>query len=780
LEFLENNLGAWVIRARWWIVLATLLAVAAASSGIARLEFQADYRIYFGEHNPELQAFEAVEDTYTRSDNLLFILAPRDGRVFTRESLTVVKALTESAWQLPFATRVDSVTNFQHTEASDDELIVRDLVADPGSLRADELAHTRKIALAEPLLRNRLISPQGNVTTIYVRATLPGVNPSRELPQVAEAAETLAAEYRQRHPEMDFYLTGQVMLDNAFPEASKADLHTLFPLSLISIFTLLALLLGGLRMTLATLLIVILSISAALGLAGYMGFEVSPPMALAPVVILTMAIANCVHLLLSFIYHLKRGSDRHGAVEESLRINLQPVCLAGVTTALGFLTMNFSDVPPLQDMGTVVAIGVLIALLLSITLLPAVLSLINPRVSQVENGRETWMMRFGGFVVRRRKLLLPGMGVLIAVFVAFIPRNELNDVFLNYFDQSFAVRRASDFATENLIGFYSINYSLESGRSGGVSEPAFLAQVEAFANWLRRQALVVHVNSVTDTIKRLNKNLHADAEAWYRLPDSRELTAQYLLLYEMSLPYGLDLNDQIDIDKSATKVTVSTEPISSNEILALNALAEDWLRENAPDIKSGIGTGTSIMFSHIGRRNIISMLVGSSLALVLISFLLMFAFRSVAIGLICLVPNLVPAAMGFGLWGIIRGEVGLGLSAVIGMTLGIVIDDTVHFMSKYVRARRELGLTGPDAVIYAFSIVGRALVVTSVVLILGFSVLAFSGFQINAEMGLMTAIVIAFALVADFLFLPPLIIRFESLNENTRTARSTAADSTSA
>jgi predicted RND superfamily exporter protein len=269
------------------------------------------------------------------------------------------------------------------------------------------------------------------------------------------------------------------------------------------------------------------------------------------------------------------------------------------------------------------------------------------------------------------------------------------------------------------------------------------------------------VNSISDTMKRLNKNMHGDDPEWYRIPQERNLAAQYLLLYEMSLPYGLDLNNQINIDKSATRFTVSLKTISTNQLLELEQRAQKWLNQNAPAIKQAQGSGSSVMFSHIGKRNIKTMLVGTTLALVMISMILIVALRSFKIGFISLLPNLAPAAMGFGLWGLLVGEVGLSLSVVAGMTLGIVVDDTVHFLSKYLRARREDHLSAPEAVRYAFTTVGMALLTTSIVLVVGFLVLSQSSFQLNSGMGTLTAIVIAFALMADFLFLPPLLMKLE-------------------
>ena len=329
---------------------------------------------------------------------------------------------------------------------------------------------------------------------------------------------------------------------------------------------------------------------------------------------------------------------------------------------------------------------------------------------------------------------------------------------MKYFDDSIPFRTATEFASENLTGIYTIDYSLGNGEVGGISEPAFLADVERFAEWYEAQPGVLHVNTLTDIMRRLNKNMHADDETWYRLPDERELSAQYLLLYEMSLPYGLDLNNQINIDKSATRMTVTLDSVSSNQLLSIEASAQAWLADNAPYMKSG-GASPSVMFAYIGQRNIRSMLIAASLALVLISIILIFALRSFKIGMVSLIPNLAPAGMGFGLWGLMYGQVGLGMSVVMGMTLGIVVDDTVHFLSKYLRARREQGLDAPDAVRYAFHTVGVALIVTTLVLIAGFMVLTQSAFKLNADMGLLTAITIGLALIADFIFLPPLLMK---------------------
>jgi predicted RND superfamily exporter protein len=222
-------------------------------------------------------------------------------------------------------------------------------------------------------------------------------------------------------------------------------------------------------------------------------------------------------------------------------------------------------------------------------------------------------------------------------------------------------------------------------------------------------------------------------------------------------------------------MVVTLHTLSTNQMLLLEQRANAWLDENSQFIKAAAASGPTMMFAHIGKRNIISMLGGTTVALILISLILIVALRSLKLGIVSMVPNLVPAAMGFGIWGMLVGEVGLALSVVTSMTLGIVVDDTVHFMSKYQRARRENGLDSEQAVRYAFTSVGRALVTTSVVLIAGFLVLALSAFKLNSGMGLLTALVIGLALIADFLLLPPLLMKLEEKSDEKKPAAVPAA-----
>ena len=412
------------------------------------------------------------------------------------------------------------------------------------------------------------------------------------------------------------------MMNQAFPEASQYDMTTLFPGMMLVFIVVLYFWVKGLSGTFTTLMIIVFSIIGAMGLAGWFGIALTPPSVAAIMIIPTMAIADSVHVLMTYVLDMRRGESKHEAMVDSIRVNMQPVFLTSVTTAIGFLSMNFSDAPPFHDLGNIVAMGVMIAFVLSVTFLPAMMMLLPDSHRVRETASSIAMAKFAEFVIANRKRLLVTMGIGCLLLISFVPKNELNDDFVKYFSEKIEFRRDADFASENLSGLYLIDYSLKSGLEGGVSDPDFQRNIEKFADWYLAQPEVIHVNVLSDTFKRLNRSMHGDDQSWYKLPGQRELAAQYLLLYEMSLPYGLDLNNQIDIDKSATRMTVMLYNMTSRTVLALEQRAQQWLRDNVQVSMQNDGASPTIMFSNIGERNIKSMLFGTTIALILISMIL--------------------------------------------------------------------------------------------------------------------------------------------------------------
>jgi len=753
-----------VIHYRWLIILASIFMCIAAGWGAQYLEMKSDYREYFAESDPQRASFNRLQDTYAQSDTVFFVVAPTDEVVFQRDVLQMLEELTDAAWQLPFSLRVDSLTNFQHTTADEEGLVVENLVEDASTLSSDKIEAIKTIALNESLLAGKLITDASNVTGVAITINLPGES-NDEFGEVARAARVIADEYRVKYPDIDIYLSGMIMGNNTTTELIEQDAALLVPLMGGIIIVTLLLLLRSVRATLATVMVIVMTLVSTMGLMGWIGFSITGPSSSAPIIIVTIAVADCVHILVSYFFLAREGLSKTPAILKSLKINLGPIFLTSLTTAIGFLSMNFSDSPPFQILGTVSAMGVVIAFLLSITVLPALMAIMLPVKDVAAVKDNSGVLRpLADRVLKHPLSFFWGvMAVSVLLFTA-IPKNEINDEFTKFFNKNQEFRQAVDFSNEHLVGVSTIEYALISPYEGGINHPEFLQKLDRFSQWLLTQPEVKQVTSLSDTMKRLSRDMHAGQSEWYKIPETKELAAQYLLLYEMSLPFGLDMTNQIDFDKLETRVTASLEELNTDEMLALEARVSMWLETQYPELEFYDSSGT-VMFAHLSVNNSYSSLISTGIALVLISFILTFALSSLKMGLVSLLVNIAPAALAFGVWGLLVGQVGLSISVAVGMTLGIVVDNTVHFLSKYLNARREQGLSSESAIRYAFSHVGTALLVCNAVLISGFLVLAQSDFMLNRDMGYFTALTFALALLVDFLFLPPFLLLIEKKNK---------------
>ncbi|EHU9473226.1 MMPL family transporter [Vibrio vulnificus] len=757
----RTSLLAFSTRFSFWTLIISLMAIVATAMGAKNLYFRGDYNIFFDGSNAQLQAFDEIQTTFAKTDNIALVLAPKSGDVFDQRTLTQIQEMTEQAWQVPYSSRVDSLANYQHTEAVDDDLLVEDLLYQSYPLTAERIAKVRAVAMSEPLLVNALVSEKGDVAVINITMQMPGVDETAEVNEVVAYVEQMLSHYRAEYPEVTIYKAGIIAMNHSFAMAAQNDSATLVPTMLLVILVFLTLMLRSFLSVLATLVVIIGAIVATLGIVGWAGMFLHVASVNVPTLIMTLAVADCVHVIASMRHFMRQGMPKSQAIHRSVTLNFVPIIITSVTTAIGFLMMNMSDSPVLRDFGNLSALGVMIACVLSVSLLPALLNLLPVRFSAKQAAKSSDIMdKLADLVVHRRNVLLPLSIVVIAGSAALIPYNKVNDESVKYFDTSSEFRQAADFMEQRIGGMTTMSIAIKTHQSQGIASPEFLEVLGEFTSWLREQPETDHVASLSDIYKRLNKNMHGDDSAYYALPAERELAAQYLLLYEMSLPFGLDLNNQVNVDKSSVKLQLTVKNLGSVELVALEERIYQWFASHAPRYQV-VASSPSLMFAHIGETNMASMLSTLPITLILISALMIFALRSWRLGVISLVPNIAPAVIGFGLWALISGEINLGLSVVVTLTLGIVVDDAVHFLAKYQHARKE-GQNVEQAVRYAFHTVGRALWITTVVLVAGFSVLAMSQFRLNSDMGQLSAIVIFVALVIDFVLLPSLLMRFDT------------------
>ena len=756
-EWLSNI----VIDHPWKTLMVVFIMFGLFAQNIIHVRPSVSYQDLLGKDHPKLIDYEYIQGEYTRDDNLLVLFEAKKGNAFEQSTLLAMRDLTDQLWKTPYSIRVDSITNFQHSYAIGDELIVNNLFSIDKDIKQRTPKAISSIAKHEPLLLNRATNVKGNVIAASVSFAFPNKDASEKLEAYAYVMD-LKQKYEITNPSLNIYVSGLVALDATVMKIAERETGLFLILIIGVVIILLTLFMRALTPVLVSIVVCILSIVMALALSGFMGWKLTPFTASVPLMILIIAVADCVHLVANYRHELGLKIEKTIALKNALKNNLGPIAITSITTAIGFMTLNFSESDSIHALGNEVAFGVLAAFLLSITFLPAALSLLpamnNKSTQQSQRNKSKYIV---ARVVQYRLPILLLASLIIIGLGSSVTRNEINDIIPHYFAKSLPWRQANDFAEREFGGAYTFSWSLKAAHKDSIYTPQFLNKAEQFVVWLRAQPDVVYVNSVTDTFKRLNRNMHADDNAFYTLPDEKTLAAQYLLLYEMSLPYGLDLNNQINLDKSSIRIQATFKTLSTTEILQMEKRVDQWLADNLPDVKA-TGSGVQLMFAHMMSNDVVSMVYGSTLGLGLISLLLIIAFRSVRIGLTSLAPNLVPAIMAFGVWGLTVGQVGLGLAMVSGMTIGIIVDDTVHFLYKYLHARREKLMSPSKAIEYAYTTVAPAIIFTTLVLIVGFLMMTFlAEFRVNSDMATMTSIVLSLALLFDLIVLPALLLTFD-------------------
>lgn len=753
-----GRLVGWVVKLRWWVLAVSLLFTALAASGLPSISLNHSYKAFLSPGSTQLDALESIEQNFVKEDNVFFVIKPKQGDVFQADVLQLLWELTDAAWQLPHATRVDSLVNFQYSSGQDDDLIVQNLVPKNASLTPSELQAIRDKALTDPRLRGLLVADDGGAAGINVLFHYEDQDPQENL-AVEQAATALQQQFAETTAEVEIRHMGVVSAHAATIYTAWHDVKTLFSLAGVLVLLGLLVFLRRLVAVAACLGVTLLSILATVGLVGYAGLEFTVMTSSAPIVIMTLAVADSIHIMLTVMILMRDGMTKQQAIVSSLERNFLAVLLTTVTTAIGFFTFNFSEFNPLVDFGNIVALGIVLAFLYSVIWLPAFVAILplNPESVSGPGRLARQLEALGNWIIGHRQLTIAASGALCLIAAIAMTQNRVNDSMFEWFDENSEYLIGTSLAAEHLTGQGSLIVSMNSGTSGGISDPVFLQKVEAFSEWLRQRDYVRHVATYTDTIKRLNQNLHGDDDAAYRLPESRELAAQYLLLYELSLPYGQDLATQINLDKSGVRIVATITDMNTIQIRSALNVLDAWFSENAPDVEMH-RTGATTEINYLMYENMIAMLQSAAVAFVIIGLCLVATFRSVTQGLIGMTGVVMPLVMMFGLLGLISGEVGLAASIVIGVSLGIVVDNSVHLISKFNMGLRSGAPSRADALRQAFRTVGPALFINTTVLGTGFFVLAFSKYGANAALGLLSALTFIFALILTFSLVAPLLL----------------------
>lgn len=755
---MESLLHTLVKKQRWFAFLSILIC-AVLSFGVQKLGFDGSYRAFFSPDNPQLIAFDKLNDEYTGTDNITFILKSKTGDIYTQDNLQTLIDITTQSWELPFSNRVQSFVNYPYTEAANDEFTVYDLVDpeiwDQHNTVPKTIIHDIKVkSLSEDLLINRLLSADKHLSIVDVELILDNTS-SSDIASIVSAARALQQQ-AQANPDVIVLLAGSVMTDTTIQEVSGNDATTLLPLMLLFSILVSYAILRSLALMISSQIIIIFSVLSGMGLAGWMQYDLNAVSAMAALLIIILALADTIHIGATYLKELQQNKTPIDAILISLQKNVKAVFLTSTTTAAGFYSLNFMDSNAFSDLGNIAIYGVAMAFILSLTLFPACLLWLTPKNPSTGIKQEALSQWIANIAITHRKPLAIGFFLLTIATTPFLTQNTFNDDFLAKLPKDTELVIAADTYMQHMPAIHTIGYSLASGSTNGINSPEYLRKVDEFITWYKQQPEVTNVYSYVDFIKRLNQNMHDGERKWFEIPENQQLASQYLLLFEMSLGYGQSLNELINQDKSALRVTVTTKRLDNISLMALEARATQWLTSHYPEFNA-IGTSKDIMFAHQGEHVVNNAQKGAVITVLLITVALMLGLSSLKYGTLSMIPNLVPAGIIYGLWGIFIQDMDEAVAITYSVSLGLVVDDTVHVLSKYIQERRR-GTPPRLAIGYTLENTATALIVTTIMIGGGLMIMSLADFQPNAVIGVIMAPIITVALLFDLFVLPGILL----------------------
>jgi predicted RND superfamily exporter protein len=745
-----HALALWPVRRPKTIVFLCVLLALAAAVGLFRLDFSTDYRIFFDPAGERRTSLDQLERDFGHGESLTLVLVPSKGDAFADRSVTALRWLIPRLARIKGVTAARSLLTYPVPTVIDGKTALRPLVPFLGFRSDTARAAAKARALADPLVAGRLVSQDGKAVGVHIQVRVAAAD-AAAMSRLLADLRAAVAEFGVRYPDITTGLTGIAAVNEAFQAATIADLKLFIPLSVGILLIVLAMLLRGVRGVAFTLAVVALASAASMGLAGWFGVQLTPPTAIAPIVIMAIGIANCVHILVGYFSRRRAGRPPRAAVAGALADNLAPIFLTSVTTCAGLLGLTFSDAPPFRELGAMAAAGVALALLFSVTVLPALMVLFPPRTPPVMGEKAPWAARVAAIATRRPVATILLTFAVTGGAAAMIPTLSVGDVYFRYLDKDAPARKGTEFVIANLTGACTLHFVARPDSGGTAFETRTLAAVDRLAARFRAMPGVETVLAPTDLLRRLDA---ADRRlAWNKgvVPEGKR-AAELFEAYVKKLPAGDRRTGLVSADRERLHVIVSADLDSA----ALTRMVDAIGPAPAPGL-TVTPSGPCYLFATIAEVNIRSMLLGTGFAFFMVSLCLFLALRSARLGLISLVPNILPPVLAFGLWAVLVGRVGVAASVIAATALGLIVDATIHLLTRYQRARR--GGARPEAAIAsAYGGAGTAVWMCGLVVTGAFAVLILSGFQVNRDLGLLTAITLTSALATDFLLLPALLI----------------------
>lgn len=748
-----------VIKYRWPIViLGPILIILLFAMNIHKAGVETDFNIWFDKDSKIMKSFEHFKQTFGNDARVMLALRSEKG-IFEKDVLKNIQDITEKLWQTKFVARVDSITNYQYAYVSpedEDEIIVEDFLGDLDSINKEELKEKEKIATSDVSTKNLLVSEDGKSAVILARMVYSENLKPADYITLYNSTNEIIDKYKLEG--IEYHNVGIPAYTHAFMDAIQSNAKVFFPIFLISIIVLLGVIFRNIWSILLPISVVILTILFISGFTFGLGYKLNTITSMFPIFIIAIGIADSIHIFWVWKHKREEGYTNEESVIFTIKKNFTPALITSLTTFAGFISLGISKLVPLQAFALLLASGAIMAFVLSILFLPAMLYVLNPKIKIQEakaNRLKDLIKKYTAFVVRFDKIIVVLCVTLIVGFAIGIKDVSVDTEFAKQFNEDTQIRKSADFVQKHITGTVPIEIIVDSKEDTGVNKPQFMKDVEKFsAAFQDRFERIRHINSLTKIVKRYHKLMNGDKEEFYKIPDSKQLISQYMLLYSLSLPQGMGINDMMDVNTRYLRLTAMINIASEQEKFEMYEWSEKWWKENS-EYTASID-GVTMIAGHMRLELTDTLIKSISLALAFVTLIFWFTFKSKFFMGVSTLPNIAPLLIAVGLTGWFGIDLDLGMAIVFVVIIGIAIDDTVHFLSKY-KAAIIKGKNAVDAIEEAILLSGNAIIITTTILVLGFGTFLLSDFALYTNFGFLSSIALFLAMAFDLLLLPAII-----------------------
>ncbi len=791
IETWFEELAHWVYRNRIKTIIILMVIIASMVSQLPKIELDLSTEGFLHKDDPYLIEYNNFRDQFGMDEAIIIALKPEN--VFDGKFLKKLKALHDELEEnLPYIEEITSLINARNTRGTANELIVEDLLEDwPETKEKLDLLKNR--VMTNPMYKNMLVSEDGKFTTIVIRmqsnssqgqekdvlegfeenesdnkneAPSVDIEPTyltnEENSEVVFAAEEILKKYAS--PDFPVYLAGSPVITHSLKVSMMKDIRKFMTMAISVIAILLFIMFRRISGVILPLIIVILSLLSTLGLMAAAGAPIKLPTQILPSFLLAVSVGASVHILAMFYYRFQKNGSREDAIAYALGHSGLPCAMTHVTTASGLISFSTASIAPIADLGIFSSIGVLLALVYTIFLLPAFLSFIPLKKKKSKgNGKKSFstdrlLAGIANFSTTYPVsiLLVTALIVILSVTVALGIRFSHSP--LNWLPEEYPSRIATEKIDNELKGSVTLEIIIDTGKENGLYEPDFLNRLEKAVSHIESldygEIFAGKALALSILVKEINQALNENRAEYYRIPQNRDLVAQELLLFENS--GSDDLQDFTDSRFSKARFTVK---VPFKDAILYKELMNDvnsYFSGQFPEAKIQITGMIALLFRTI-YNVAVSMAKSYLIAIVIITILMIFLIGRVRIGLLSMIPNLTPILIMLGIMGIFSFPMDVFTMLVGSIAIGLAVDDTIHFMHNFRRYYEASG-DPARAVHETLQTAGRAMLVTTIVLSIGFFIFMFANMNNLFNFGLLTGLTITMALLADYFIAPALMV----------------------